>query len=83
MDEVVITIKTSESELECLIWALSAIKTIRLPIEPTWKKPYKSLLKDLENIKSGVIEAKRDKINDQKEEKQRGVICKSPTNECD
>ena len=83
MEEAVITIKTSESELECLIWALSAVKTIRLPIEPEWKKPYKALLKDLQKIKSGVNEAKRDRINDQKEEEQRGIICKSATNECD
>ena len=83
MEEVVVTIKTSESELECLIWALGIIKTIRLPIEPEWKKPYKALLKDLQNIKSGVNEAKRDRTNDQKEEENRGVICKSPTVECD
>ena len=50
MEEVVVTIKTSESELECLIWALGMVKTIRLPIEPEWKKPYKVLLKDLQKI---------------------------------
>tara|TARA_R100000458_G_C8199631_1_gene190584 strand:- start:65 stop:325 length:261 start_codon:yes stop_codon:yes gene_type:complete len=83
LEEAVITIKTSESELDCLIWALGMVKTVRLPIEPEWKKPYKILLKDLQKIKDGVSEAKRSRINDQKEEELRGVICKSPTNECD
>jgi hypothetical protein len=83
VEEAVITIKTSESELECLIWALGMVKTIRLPIEPEWKKPYKVLLKDLQKIKDGVTEAKRNRTNDQKEEELRGVICKSATNECD
>ena len=41
--EAVITIRTTESELECIIWALTAIKTVRIPVEPEWKIPYKSL----------------------------------------
>ena len=44
--EAVITIRTTESELECIIWALTAIKTVRIPVEPEWKIPYKSLLKE-------------------------------------
>jgi len=83
VEEAVITIKVSESELECLIWSLGMVKTVRLPIEPEWKKPYKILLKDLQKIKDGVNEVKRDRINDQKEEENRGIVCKSPTNDCD
>ena len=44
----------SESEIEKLIWSLTVIKTMRLPIEPDWKVPYKSLLKDLQRIKENL-----------------------------
>jgi hypothetical protein len=77
MSEAVVTIKTTESELECLIWSLNAIKTIRLPIEPEWKKPYKALLKDLEKIRDGIQEEKRNIANDKKTEEIRGVDCKT------
>tara|TARA_X000001382_G_C3077668_1_gene149477 strand:- start:155 stop:397 length:243 start_codon:yes stop_codon:yes gene_type:complete len=43
-------IKFSKSELEKLIWSLTIVKTMRLPIEPSWKVPYKTLLKELESI---------------------------------
>jgi len=38
--EAVIKIRTTESELECIIWALTAIKTVRIPVSPKWKTPY-------------------------------------------
>tara|TARA_R110002020_G_scaffold181370_3_gene376271 strand:+ start:11385 stop:11633 length:249 start_codon:yes stop_codon:yes gene_type:complete len=44
----------SISEIEKLIWSLTVIKTMRLPVEPEWKIPYKALLKDLEIIKSNL-----------------------------
>jgi len=44
----------SESEIEKLIWSLTVIKTMRLPVEPDWKVPYKSLLKDLQRIKENL-----------------------------
>ena len=44
----------SESEIEKLIWALTIIKTMRLPIEPKWKTPYKNLLKELKIIKENL-----------------------------
>ena len=50
-NEVTAKIKFSESELDKLIWSLTIVKTIRLPIEPDWKAPYKALLKDLQAIK--------------------------------
>jgi len=68
VNEAVVTIKATESELECLIWALTVVKTVRLPIEPDWKVPYKALLKDMVSIKEGISEAKRLKTIDQKEE---------------
>ena len=78
MEEAIVTIKASESELERMIWALGAIKTIRLPMEPDWKKPYKALLKDLENIRDGIQEAKRNRVNDKKKEEElRGLSCES------
>ena len=64
--EVVVTIKSTESELNCLIWALTALKTIRLPVDPEWKKPYNALLKDMRKIRDALLDAKRDKINDQR-----------------
>ena len=66
--EVVVTIKSTESELNCLIWALTALKTIRLPVDPEWKKPYNALLKDMRRIRDELMDVKRDKINDQREE---------------
>jgi|TARA_Y100000310_G_scaffold56096_1_gene51428 hypothetical protein len=66
--EVVVTIKTTESELNCILWALTAVKTIRLPIDPKWKKPYNALLKDMRKIRDDMIEAKRDRVNDQRDE---------------
>ena len=66
--EVVVTIKSTESELNCLIWALTALKTIRLPVDPEWKKPYNALLKDMRKIRDALLDAKRDKINDQRKE---------------
>ena len=66
--EVVVTIKSTESELNCIIWALTALKTIRLPVDPEWKTPYSVLLKDMRRIRDNLIDAKRDKINDQKKE---------------
>lgn len=41
----------SESEIDKLIWALTIVKTMRLPIEPEWKMPYKALLKDIMIVK--------------------------------
>ena len=66
--EVVVTIKATESELNCIIWALMALKTIRLPVDPKWKKPYDALLKDMRKIRDALIDTKRDRINDQKED---------------
>jgi len=78
MNEAIVTIKATESELKCLIWSLNAIKTIRLPVEPEWKKPYKALLKDLEKIRDGIQEERRNIINDKKkEEKLRNIDCET------
>lgn len=52
--ETTAKIKFSESEIDKLIWALTIVKTIRLPIEPDWKVPYKALLKDLQIIKEKI-----------------------------
>ena len=69
MNEAVVTIKATESELDCLIWSFTVIKTTRLPLDPEWKKPYKALLKDMRAIKEKLREAKMNNINDQKKEK--------------
>ena len=52
--ETTAKIKFSESEIDKLIWALTIVKTIRLPIKPDWKVPYKALLKDLQAIKEKI-----------------------------
>ena len=44
----------SENETEKLIWALTIVKTMRLPIDPEWKVPYKTLLKELKTIKENL-----------------------------
>jgi|TARA_R110000851_G_scaffold16628_2_gene53965 hypothetical protein len=50
----------SEEELDKLIWALTIVKTMRLPIEPDWKKPYKTLLKELKLIKENLTNLERE-----------------------
>ena len=55
MQEAVVTIKFTLSEIEHLINSLNLIKTMRIPVEPEWKTPYKTLLKDLINIKEKTI----------------------------
>lgn len=66
-EEVVVTIRASESELDCIVWALTAIKTIRIPVDPKWKAPFKAILKDMIRIQDNLEEAKRDSVNDQQE----------------
>ena len=51
MQEAVVTIKFTLSEIDRLINALNLLKTMRIPVEPEWKVPYKALLKDLNKIK--------------------------------
>ena len=70
-EEIIVPIRVTESELSCLVWALTVIKTIRLPVDPEWKTPYKALLKDLKKIGDDLLEEKTDRINDQREEKSR------------
>ena len=75
--EAVIKIRTTESELECIIWALTAIKTVRIPVSPKWKTPYKSLLKDMLRIKDALAEEKRTRTAELIRENQIGNTKKS------
>ena len=75
--EAVITIRTTESELECIIWALTAIKTVRIPVSPEWKIPYKSLLKDMLRVKDALAEEKRTRTAELIKENQIGNTKKS------
>ena len=75
--EVVIKIRTTESELECIIWALTAIKTVRIPVSPEWKTPYKVLLKDMLRVKDALAEEKRTRTAELIKENQIGNTKKS------
>jgi hypothetical protein len=75
--EAVIKIRTTESELECIIWALTAIKTVRIPVSPKWKTPYKSLLKDMLRVKDALAEEKRTRTAELIRENQIGNTKKS------
>ena len=55
MQEAVVTVKFTLSEIERLINSLNLIKTMRIPVEPKWKVPYKALLKDLIEIKEKTL----------------------------
>ena len=75
--ETVIKIRTTESELECIIWALTAIKTVRIPVSPEWKTPYKVLLKDMLRVKDALAEEKRTRTAELIKENQIGNTKKS------
>ena len=64
MEEPVVQIKFTQSEVKLLINSLTALKTIILPIDFEWKIPYKTLRKQLIDISHGFDEQK--KINDAK-----------------
>ena len=75
--EVVFKLRTTESELECIIWALTAIKTVRIPVSPEWKTPYKVLLKDMLRVKDALAEEKRTRTAELIKENQIGNTKKS------
>jgi len=60
MQEAVVTIKFTLSEIDRLINSLNLLKTMRIPVEPEWKVPYKTLLKDLQRIKENTEQASAD-----------------------
>jgi|TARA_R100000501_G_C2625142_1_gene118517 hypothetical protein len=76
-EEAVVRIRASESELECIIWALTVIKTMRIPVDPEWKTPYKSLLKDMLRISDNLVKEKRNQTADLIKEHQIGNKPKS------
>jgi hypothetical protein len=59
MKDEMVKITLSEADLNNIIWGLTAIKTIRLPVDPEWKIPYESTLKSLKKIQEEVVEIKR------------------------
>ncbi|QDP47865.1 MAG: hypothetical protein Unbinned400contig1004_34 [Prokaryotic dsDNA virus sp.] len=61
MSEQVVKITLSETDLDHIIWGLTAISTIRLPLDPKWRKPYEAKLKELQKIQEEMIEVKRDR----------------------
>ena len=68
MQEAIVTIKFTLSEIERLINSLNLLKTMRIPVEPEWKIPYKSLLKDLKKIKENTLLAADDYESDRNSE---------------
>jgi len=61
MSEQVVNITLSETDLDHIIWGLTAISTIRLPLDPKWRRPYEAKLKELQKIKDEMLEVKRDR----------------------
>jgi len=55
-----VTMKISESEVDCLIESLNFITSINLPIETEYLKPYSALKKDLVKIKSNIVQKRRE-----------------------
>ena len=54
----------SQSEIDKLVWALTVVKTVRLPLDPDWKAPYKALLKDLLNIQEKLTNLEQSEITE-------------------
>ena len=54
--EPVVTVKFTQTEIDRLVDALIILKTMIIPVESEWKQPYKTLLKDLEEIKIGIAD---------------------------
>ena len=66
MEEPIVKIRFTQSEVKLLINALTALKTIILPIDFEWKMPYKMLRKQLIDISREFNEQK--KLNNVKNE---------------
>ncbi len=54
MEDPIITIKLSKTELETMIKSLEFLSTMNVPIENDWLKPYYTLQRDLELINKKV-----------------------------
>ena len=64
MEEPIVKIRFTQNEVKLLINALTALKTIILPIGFEWKAPYKTLRKQLIDISNSFNEQR--KLNDMK-----------------
>ena len=64
MEEPIVQIRFTQNEVKLLINALTALKTIILPIGFEWKIPYKTLRKQLIDISHSFGEQR--KLNDTK-----------------
>ena len=66
MEEPIVKIRFTQSDVKLLINAITALKTIILPIDFEWKMPYKMLRKQLIDISREFNEQK--KLNNVKNE---------------
>ena len=55
-----VTMKISESDIDCLISSLDFITSVNLPIDTEYLKPYSALKKDLLQIKSNIVQKRRE-----------------------
>tara|TARA_R100000501_G_scaffold1817_1_gene4851 strand:+ start:118 stop:408 length:291 start_codon:yes stop_codon:yes gene_type:complete len=70
MEEPIVQIRFTQSEVKLLINALTALKTIILPIDFEWKIPYKMLRKQLIDISREFDEQKKmNNVKNQAEER--------------
>ena len=69
MEEPIVQIRFTQNEVKLLINALTALKTIILPIGFEWKIPYKTLRKQLIDISHSFDEQKKmNNVKNQAEE---------------
>tara|TARA_R100000501_G_C2630896_1_gene126618 strand:+ start:9092 stop:9352 length:261 start_codon:yes stop_codon:yes gene_type:complete len=58
-----VLIKFTDAELNNIIMALNCLVTMRVPVyEQEWKKPYKTLISDLNRIKEQLNEKKHEQM---------------------
>ena len=68
MTEPVVTIKFTQAEVEKLMIALRFLKSVPVPVNASWKKPYNQLLKDLQKISDDIDAAKKIKSEEEASE---------------
>ena len=87
MKDEMVKLVLSEADLSNIIWGLTAIKTIRLPVDPEWKIPYESTLKSLKKIQEEIVEIKRnnniDNAGDSLEDEAKIALGDSTCLDCD
>jgi len=61
--EGIATVKLTETEIHHIVWGMTVIKTMRLPLDPEWKNPYLVLLDDFKRIQENMKLEKENKVD--------------------